>query len=513
MKKMRVFICIILTLCLVSGILPVGAAASSKDAVYHSYVSLGDSIPAGRGVFPQQTMRGFTRIEGIYPTLVADALGADFTPLAYCGFRTNEIRWMIDDDYEGDDDLFQGSQVILQEPLRSQMRPVFKEAIKNADIITLNIGSNDLFSYPFRRAVAGLNLAGFAVSSEMEDNVITRSMNGDPSAANELFSAADAAGLLGTVVTNLAAGVRDAYSMFLENYSYIVDYIYENNPDVTLVAVGLLNNAYNLKLTDQSVIELGHIFDGIFQAINTYIQYGVPHKGTYIYADVMGTECPQFEPLLGGDLNKFISTTIVRVHPSMEGHAYMAKKILQVIPGIPQSELPFGDVPTREWYYDGVKYSYENQLMVGHSASVFEPQGLATRAQVAQVLYGLAGRPSASGTEPFTDVNDEDWFQPAVQWAYSAGVVGGVSSDRFDPNSPITRAQMVLMLYRAAGSPAQSGSASFQDQSDIRPEYADAVKWASDSQVVGGFEDGTFRPDDSVTRAQMAVLLSAYCQK
>ena len=512
MRNCRIILCVLMAVCLLAGLLPAGALAETVSTPYHSYVSLGDSIPAGRGEFPQQTMRGFTRIEGIYPTLVADALGADFTPLAYCGFRTNEIRWMLDDNYEGDEDLFRGSQVPLVEPLRSQMRPVFKEAIKNADIITLNIGSNDLFSYPLRMAVSGLNLSALTPSDEFDDNVITRNLDGDAESLDEIISIADAAGMLDTLINNLITGIQDAYTMFLENYSYIVNYIYENNPDVTLVAVGLLNNAYNVKLTDQSVIELGRVFDGVFRSINAYIQYGVPHQGKYIYADVMGTECPQFEPLLGGDLNKFITTSIIRVHPSLEGHAYMANKILSVIPGIEHSELPFGDVPAREWYYDGVKYAYNNQLMVGSSKSLFEPQSQATRAQIATVLYSLAGRPSGSGSEPFADVAEGDWYYPAVRWAYNEGVVGGVSSDQFDPNTPVTRAQMVLMLYRAAGSPAVSGSLSFRDKGAIAPEYADAVLWAQENQVAGGFEDGSFRPNDPVTRAQMAVLLAAYCQ-
>ena len=486
MRNCRIILCVLMAVCLLAGLLPAGALAETVSTPYHSYVSLGDSIPAGRGEFPQQTMRGFTRIEGIYPTLVADALGADFTPLAYCGFRTNEIRWMLDDNYEGDEDLFRGSQVPLVEPLRSQMRPVFKEAIKNADIITLNIGSNDLFSYPLRMAVSGLNLSALTPSDEFDDNVITRNLDGDAESLDEIISIADAAGMLDTLINNLITGIQDAYTMFLENYSYIVNYIYENNPDVTLVAVGLLNNAYNVKLTDQSAIELGRVFDGVFRSINAYIQYGVPHQGKYIYADVMGTECPQFEPL-----------------PS---------KILSVIPGIEHSELPFGDVPAREWYYDGVKYAYNNQLMVGSSKSLFEPQSQATRAQIATVLYSLAGRPSGSGSEPFADVAEGDWYYPAVRWAYNEGVVGGVSSDQFDPNTPVTRAQMVLMLYRAAGSPAVSGSLSFRDKGAIAPEYADAVLWAQENQVAGGFEDGSFRPDDPVTRAQMAVLLAAYCQ-
>lgn len=512
MNAMKKILSAVVVLAMVLALFPAVVMAQETEIPYKTYVSLGDSIPAGRGEFPQQTMRGFTRIEGVYNTLIADALGADFTPLGYCGFRTNEIRWMIDDDYEGDDDLFMGSQVRLEEPLRSQMRPVFKEALKNADIITLNIGSNDLMTYPLRRAVAGLNLAGLGGGSEMEDNVITRSMLGDPSAANDMVNEASAAGMVGTVITNLIDGVYDAYSMFLENYQYIVDYIYDVNPDATIVAVSLFNNVGNVKLTDQSVIELGRVFDGVFRAINTYMQFGVSHKGKYIYADVMGTETPQFEPILGGDLNKFISTAIVRVHPSLEGHAYMARKILQVIPDIPQSSLPFGDVPAREWYYEGVKYAYEHKLMVGSSESIFAPQGTATRAELATVLYSMSGRPSFSGSEPFLDVSDGDWFAPAVGWAYANGIVGGISSDTFAPNEPLTRAQMVLMLYRQAGSPEVKDPVSFKDQSSIAPEYSDAVSWAASEKVVGGFEDGTFRPNDSVTRAQMATMLSAYCK-
>lgn len=510
MRTLKKILCTVVVLAMVFTLIPAAVIAQETEIPYKTYVSLGDSIPAGRGEFPQQTMQGFKRIEGVYNTLIADALGAEFTPLAYCGFRTNEIRWMIDDDYEGDDDLFMGSQVRLEEPLRSQMRPIFKEALKNADLITLNIGSNDLFTYPLRRAVSGLNLVGLTGGSNVDDNVITRSMLGDDEAVSEVVEEASVAGMAESVITNLIDGVYDAYSMFLENYQYIVDYIYEVNPDATIVAVGLLNNVANVKLTDQSVIELGRVFDGVFRAVNTYIQYGVSHKGKYIYADVMGTECPQFEPLLGGDLNKFISTAIVRVHPSLEGHAYMARKILQVIPDIPQSSLPFGDVPAREWYYEGVKYVYENQLMVGSSESIFAPQNTATRAELATVLYSMSGRPSASGEEPFNDVSDNDWFYPAVRWAYQNDIVGGIAPDTFAPNEPVTRAQMVLMLYRQAGSPKVSGEASFKDQSSIGSEYAEAVSWAAQENVVGGFEDGTFRPNDSVTRAQMATMLAAY---
>ena len=512
MNTLKKLLCTVVVLAMVLALFPAAVLAQETEIPYKTYVSLGDSIPAGRGEFPQQTMQGFKRIEGLYNTLIADALGADFTPLGYCGFRTNEIRWMIDDDYEGDDDLFMGSQVRLEEPLRSQMRPVFKEALKNADIITLNIGSNDLFTYPLRRAVSGLNLSGLGGGSEMDDNVITRSMLGDASATSEVVEEADAAGMAGTLITNLIDGVYDAYSMFLENYQYIVDYIYDVNPDATIVAVSLFNNVGNVKLTDQSVIELGRVLDGVFQAVNTYMQYGVSHKGKYIYADVMGTETPQFEPILGGDLNKFISTAIVRVHPSLEGHAYMARKILQVIPDIPQSSLPFGDVPAREWYYEGVKYVYEKQLMVGSSESIFAPQSTATRAELATVLYSMSGRPSASGVEPFLDVSSDDWFYSAVRWAYENGIVGGISADTFAPNEPVTRAQMVLMLYRQAGSPEVSGGSSFADQSSIGSEYADAVAWASQENVVGGFDDGTFRPNDPVTRAQMATMLAAYNQ-
>ena len=118
-------------------------------------------------------------------------------------------------------------------------------------------------------------------------------------------------------------------------------------------------------------------------------------------------------------------------------------------------------------------------------------------------------RPAAPVGLPFADVSGSDWFYNDVRYVYEKGIMDGTGADRFSPNAPLTRAMIVTILYRMAGSPAMSGVSDFKDV-DSNKWFAKAVAWAAANGIVNGYGSGLFGPNDPVTREQLAAILYRY---
>jgi len=169
----------------------------------------------------------------------------------------------------------------------------------------------------------------------------------------------------------------------------------------------------------------------------------------------------------------------------------------------------FTDVPA--WVEDTVRWIAspinQPQIMTGITPTTFEPDDPITRAQVVRLLYNEEGAPdvSAYGPHPFTDV--PAWVADAVTWAYGEGLVTGITPTTFEPNDPITRAQVTRMKYRFADSPDTSGIDP-HPFTDVPAWVADAVTWAADPDnplpLVTGITPTTFEPNEPITRAQVA---------
>ena len=112
-------------------------------------------------------------------------------------------------------------------------------------------------------------------------------------------------------------------------------------------------------------------------------------------------------------------------------------------------DLPFTDVPKDAWYIDAVRYVYENGLMIGTGETTFSPEGTITRAMIVTILHRLEGKPAAKGMD-FSDVPEGKWYTDGVAWASANGIVNGFPEGTFQPNDPITREQLVTTLYRYA---------------------------------------------------------------
>ena len=178
---------------------------------------------------------------------------------------------------------------------------------------------------------------------------------------------------------------------------------------------------------------------------------------------------------------------------------------LIIPPGdIPPGDLPFTDVNPGDWFYDAVRYVFQNNIMVGLSDTSFAPHTGLSRAMSATILYRLEGEPPVTFRPIFSDVAEDRWYSDAITWAYDAGVVEGVGGGRFDPTHPLTREQLTTMMHRLAG---DSGyDLSVPDTVPV-PEgtsawAAEAMRWA----VHNGFI-GANNPRDAASRADTAVFV------
>ena len=169
-------------------------------------------------------------------------------------------------------------------------------------------------------------------------------------------------------------------------------------------------------------------------------------------------------------------------------------------------QSPFRDVSASDYYYDAVKWAAEEGITSGTSADLFSPSAPCTRAQMVTFLWRAAGSPNVGGALTFTDVADSAYYAPAVRWAASVGVTSGTGAGRFSPDDPCTRGQMAAFLYRWQQSPAASGSNPFADVADSDYYYA-AVLWAYQKGVTQGVSASAFAPSAPCTRGQLAMFL------
>ena len=121
---------------------------------------------------------------------------------------------------------------------------------------------------------------------------------------------------------------------------------------------------------------------------------------------------------------------------------------------------PFYDVRPGDWFYDAVIWAYENGIMDGMDIGWFQPDGTVSRAMAVTVLYRMEGQPAVSGSSGFTDVVSGSWYDDAVTWASKNGIVLGVTEDTYRPNDPVTREQLAAILFRYADYKGYDTSAS-----------------------------------------------------
>ena len=181
----------------------------------------------------------------------------------------------------------------------------------------------------------------------------------------------------------------------------------------------------------------------------------------------------------------------------------------------------FTDV-TKNWAYPGIQYCVTHGIMGGMGDGTFAPTGTTTRAQIVQILYNLEGTPAVSGTTPFTDLT-ANWYKPAILWAYQNNVVAGTSPTTFDPEGPVTREQIAVILTQYMFNVLKMNRTWTPADLSTFPDGANVSGWAKEAMqdaVALGLINGTKAPDGlvyldpqgSATRQQVATILMNFCQ-
>ena len=199
-----------------------------------------------------------------------------------------------------------------------------------------------------------------------------------------------------------------------------------------------------------------------------------------------------------------------RINAVTGGILKKKQKDIKVKPDI-EWENPFGDVKKRDWFYFSVKFAYDFGLMKGTTEMEFSPDSYVTRAMFVMIIYRMEKEPQAGGSV-FVDVEIGGYYDRAVAWANANGIVSGVSKDRFAPNDPITREQMATILYRYANFKGydieSNGNTAYSDSSSISGYARNAVSWAAANLLMKGNDDGSFLPNANATRAQAAAVFA-----
>ena len=181
----------------------------------------------------------------------------------------------------------------------------------------------------------------------------------------------------------------------------------------------------------------------------------------------------------------------------------------------------FTDV-TKNWAYPGIQYCVTHGIMGGMGDGTFAPTGTTTRAQIVQILYNLEGTPAVSGTTPFTDLT-ANWYKPAILWAYQNNVVAGTSPTTFDPEGPVTREQIAVILTEYMFHVLKMNRTWTPADLSTFPDGANVSSWAKEAMqdaVALGLINGTKAPDGlvyldpqgSAARQQVATILMNFCQ-
>lgn len=186
--------------------------------------------------------------------------------------------------------------------------------------------------------------------------------------------------------------------------------------------------------------------------------------------------------------------------------------------------LPFTDVKPEYWFYDAVKYTYEEGIFKGVDAEgkVFAPAKNMTRAELVMTLFQFTGADKASyaGDTGFSDVSAQSWMSYAVKWASQKGYVSGVGNGKFNPQGKITRQEFAAILYRFANDYFLTDDvdtkilADFPDAGKVASWAKTALEWATDREIINGVQgstgDPTVSPAGTTTRAQAAQMLMTF---
>ncbi len=181
---------------------------------------------------------------------------------------------------------------------------------------------------------------------------------------------------------------------------------------------------------------------------------------------------------------------------------------------VPIWKNPFDDVKADDWFYEGVRFVNEQGLMSGVETRVFAPQSTLTRAMLVTILHRLDGSPE-SMTFGFSDVSRKMWYTKSIDWAASYGIVNGVGNNKFEPDTAITREQIAVLLfnytkYKKMDISQRKDLIAFRDSDKVSEWAKTSLEWAVASGLISGKNDNMLDPLGNATRAEFSVIMERY---
>ena len=476
-------ISLVLVVLMLSGSFICSAAELNQDAVaahygqYENYVLLGDSVACGyrdemsdndADFNEQNNETTYYRVPGSYADILTEAIIADntMTALAGPGFRTIEMRYMLEDDYAAnctDEYLFWPSHLYVYQnqvcechgvkmlPGSEHFRDQFKASIAEADLITLGLGGNDWGAYLrwVLEEILRQSNVGDEVMAEAREILDKSTM--DIGTIEKIVEIAHIAGALPTLIAELPAALEYGLSNFYTNWDIVIQDIYDLNPDVTLVVLGMSDNSLKGKNYDYNGVEgapviaegeeadpleaqaTSLIVDFILSIGNKPLIDGAEKFG-YIYVDTDGT-------------------TYVDSHPDAAGHEFIANKIIEALPDAEISKQ-FDDVKPGNKYYNDVEYVVSKGIMSGKTEASFCPEDTLTKGELAQAMNTIVG--TQSSTESTEEVSILELAISVFTASFKKGIAGMfkgivlafriISENSFGMGGNLTRAQAAHYL-------------------------------------------------------------------
>ncbi len=374
-----------------------GSAADEKTyKKYKNYVLLGDSAVSGyedNGPGVGQ----FEREDFSFSAIVADTLGVEnFFPGACPGFRTGDIRYILEDNYVEDEYLF----YYIGNELGEKMKPIIRQAVIEADLITIGIGGNDFGAYitwvyyDIMEEDGHFDGVAEAIREYIGENG-TEDMT-----LMKMVEIVENLGHIDRFLELLPTALMRSHQKYGENWDIMIQDIYDLNPDVDLLVLGMYNSAIKSEEDKVSSDVALKIQTAIADWANTPMIEGAEKFG-YIFVNTQGTICDV-------------------THPTREGQKFLAQRVLE---SLPDASFPYTDVAYGKSYYPAIKYIFDNDIMAGKSSTVFGVDDTVTKAELSAALNKI---------DSANDVNDSDSILTYSDFASSmlkAGIKkGGITT-------------------------------------------------------------------------------------
>jgi GDSL-like Lipase/Acylhydrolase. len=356
MRKTRKILAALLAMVMAMSVFCLTAFAGDKKT-YESYVFFGDSITAAVGIegykaflYAGQSAEG-KRVPGSYPDILASKVGINnenenYYNESHSGWRTSELREAIDPDFVNvDGEVAKSTAAAMAghdleiDPANEEVKKRFREEIAKSDLITIDLGSNDL-QLPIIMSLG--TVLNPTASEDYKMGLIEQLLRKYGDANEVILQLADSVAKIHGIefaLETVLKGTLTGLHQFNTNYPAIIEKIQDINPTADIYVVGLYNPLTDTQISEELPLKIGKVIDPIILGMNVYLSQLNPARGHYTYVDAFNTEVLKtltLSTIMGEDGNfGGFGQYVWYIHPSEDGHQYIADQIYKSIPDKP----------------------------------------------------------------------------------------------------------------------------------------------------------------------------------